>query len=145
MFKNFINKSDGASAVEFALISPIFVMLIIGVLDMGTMINDRIKVHNIAVSAAEYASYAADDSDLGTIVQEMHGSDFDNVSLTSSFECECASGAVSSCPLTCDDPDDYQRRYVVVSATKQFSPLFNYPTLYTEGVTFDSSVRRRVD
>lgn len=145
MLRGFFKNSEGASAVEFAIMAPVFAMLIVGTLDIGTIINDRIKVHNIASSVAEYAAKAADDTDIDTVAQEMHGEDYAGVTLTSDFECECVDGVVQACPLTCADPDDYQRRFVSVSATQNFTPIFSYHTLYTGDVVLNSSVRRRVD
>ena len=142
--KIFLSENSGASAVEFALISPILIMLIIGTVDIGLLINDRIEMQNISNSVAEYVAKTQDDSDIEIIAAEMHGSDYEGVTLTSQFECECLDAVVQICPVVCAD-DDYQRRYISVSASRPFDPIFLYPTMYTGGKVLDSTVRMRVD
>ena len=75
---------EGTSVVEFALIAPVLVLLLLGAVDIGTAIYDRFAL-NAAVSAAEQyailsASAVSSSSEaqlaqsLGTIVA---GADFD--------------------------------------------------------------------
>jgi len=49
----------GASAVEFALILPIFLMLLFGIIDFGYMINRGSMLNNAARDAAREASLNA--------------------------------------------------------------------------------------
>ncbi len=45
----------GTSVVEFALIAPVLVLLLLGTVDMGTAIYDRFALNGAVSTAAEYA------------------------------------------------------------------------------------------
>lgn len=51
----------GAAAVEFALILPIFLMLLFGIIDFGYMINRGSMINNAARDAVREASLGGDE------------------------------------------------------------------------------------
>lgn len=54
----------GAAAVEFALILPIFLMLLFGIIDFGYMINRSSIINNAARDAARVASLHGSEAEI---------------------------------------------------------------------------------
>lgn len=52
---NFIKKEDGQDMVEFALVLPIFLLLVMGIIDFGWLFYNYISVENSARNAARIA------------------------------------------------------------------------------------------
>ncbi|GGA99053.1 hypothetical protein GCM10011491_29130 [Brucella endophytica] len=68
----FIREKDGASAIEFAVIAPVFVLILAGSLDLGMVIYSRFKLDSAASSGASYALTNAD------MVTSAQGNDLAN-------------------------------------------------------------------
>ncbi|MCC6497656.1 MAG: pilus assembly protein [Propionibacteriaceae bacterium] len=58
----------GAAALEFALVAPILIMLVFGVVDFGMMINSQAVFANAARDAARAGSFSATESEIVTVV-----------------------------------------------------------------------------
>ncbi|MGB0720701.1 MAG: TadE/TadG family type IV pilus assembly protein [Bdellovibrionales bacterium] len=143
VFKRYVADCVGASAVEFALMAPILIFILIGTVDAGRYVHQRMQMTNAAHTTASYVAQAGDDANAQTVASESYGGDFDDIAVVSEFECECSDGEALACPVACG-ADDFQRRFVRVAASGTFSPVFPYPVL-SEGLTLQSSVRMRVD
>lgn len=137
------NCDIGASAVEFALVSPLLILMMIGVVDMGVFAMERMRIQNTAYAAASYVAQVGDDTNVQVIADEAYEGDFNNIVLSSEFECECADGVAQACPSACGD-GDYQRRFVNITASGTFDSFFPYPGL-PDSVALERSVRMRVD
>lgn len=48
-------RQDGLSAVEFALIAPIFLLLVTAAVDIGALVQDKMRIEDAAQSAMTYA------------------------------------------------------------------------------------------
>ena len=60
LFMNqFIKDKSGVAATEFALIAPVFLLLLIGVIDYGVYMNNVMHLENTARSAAQYVVQGA--------------------------------------------------------------------------------------
>lgn len=141
--QEYIRNELGASAVEFALLSPILIVLLIGTVDFGFYIMQSMRLQNVAHASAEYVSQAQDDANVQIIAEEAYAGDFADITLTSEFECECSDGVVDVCPVSCGS-NDYQRRYVSVTASGTFQALMPYPGL-ADDLELESTARMRVD
>lgn len=141
--KGWFVDEEGASAVEFALVSPFLLLLLIGVVDLGSFITERFKVQNAIAAAAEYVAEVQDDANVQVVAQEAYNGDFSAMTVTSDFECECGDGVAAACPVACGT-DDYQRRFVVVGGQATFEPLFPYPGI-PASIVLQSTSRVRVD
>jgi len=135
--------THGVAAVEFALLAPLLIVLIIGTIDFAMFIQERMRIHNVANASAEYVVQVQDDANLLVVAEEAYQGNFIDLELASSFECECSDGAVYACPVSCSS-GDYQRRFVVFDVSGQFEAMFPYPGL-PQSVSIETSVRRRVD
>lgn len=60
----------GASAVEFALILPIFLLLLFGIIDFGYMINRGSMINNAARDAAREASLNGTKAQVETVAKD---------------------------------------------------------------------------
>jgi Flp pilus assembly protein TadG len=105
---------DGVSAIEFALATPMFLAIILPVLDLGQAFSEQIRVNMAVQAGAQYASLNAWSStsatDVVNIVKGATSIPFtgtnDSVSAVQRCGCPTSSGAPSlfaipSAPSTC--------------------------------------------
>lgn len=59
--KNFRHREDGNSIIEFALLLPVFLMIVLGTFDMGRGFNTYISMTNAAREGARWLTTHADD------------------------------------------------------------------------------------
>ena len=165
------NKSDGQSLVEFALLLPIIMLLMLGVLEIGRAIFITIKVTNGATAGAVYASQnpsaAQDSQDITTAVTcDINGVTFRSpyfpptcnssgsiqVTTQSVSGCYCANTGAASCSnplsgegdcggLSCSE-GQILVECVQVTTNATFSPLFRYPGLPSSFQANGSAVMR---
>ncbi len=135
-FKN----ASGVAATEFAIVSPALVLLLVGTVDAGLYINDKMKVESAARTSVEYIlnqegeEFVMEDimSLLFAPEDETEGEDMswqDDVTVETGFVCECADGEDIACDGVCSGDGDYRRRYVEASISKNYTTVFPYPGL----------------
>lgn len=61
----------GQAIVEFALVLPVFILLLFGVIEFGLLFNAQLTLENNARECARYASIHAGESDLESKVQAL--------------------------------------------------------------------------
>lgn len=140
----YFGDEQGASAVEFALIAPVIIMLFVVTIDLGFLMRDKMQLQNAVFSIADYVAQAQSADNLNQVAAEVYNDDAGNVDFSAEFTCACSDGIVVSCPVTCIGDGDYQRRYVTVSGEGTFDTLFPYPGTF-DSMDFSSSARVRVD
>ena len=141
--KRYIKKERGASATEFALLGPMLIFLLVGTVDFGMFIKQEMQLQEMVSEAVNYAARTQGDVNIQAVAEGAFEGDFSKVTLSTSIECECFDGVLQVCPADCAE-DDFERRYVSVSASGTYSPLFPYPGL-PERVTLQSDARMRID
>lgn len=62
-----LKSEKGQSMVEFALVIPVFILLLFGILDCGRIFNAYLTIDNAAREAARAASIGKDDSTVQSI------------------------------------------------------------------------------
>lgn len=134
-WKNYFLKSDGLAAVEFALIAPFLVALLMGMIDFGMFINQRMQLENLARSAAEYVVKGGDEANVMADVITSSGKipveEMPEVEFESGDTCECSeTGEEITCGDSCDN--GYQRRFFTYSMTRTYTPMFPYPGIPEE-------------
>lgn len=149
-------RSEGQSLVEFALLLPIVMLLMLGVLEVGRAIAITIKVTNGATAGAVYASQNPTTAEATTAIQNavvcdtntatFAGADHypscnysnSQVTVVSSYGCVCDQGGATSCtnPISgvgsCSNvscPGGQIAECVQVKTQETFAPLFSYPGL----------------
>jgi hypothetical protein len=131
----FFRNESGVAAVEFALIAPVFLLLMAGILDYGLMINYQMKLQDLSRTAAQYVVQGGSDADVMEDIIET--SDFyqdsvakgQDIILSTDTECECGNGVSMSCALSCPSDGDYLRSFYIVTLTSTYQTLFPYPGL----------------
>lgn len=132
-------RNDGVAAVEFALVAPFLLLLLIGLYDLGSYMNQKMRLENAARAAAEYVNQGGDEADLQSdivLLTEFSASSesLDTLQMETEYVCECTGGAVVDCDTgTCDDgsgdTDTYMRRYFLVNLNMTMQPVIPYPGL----------------
>jgi Flp pilus assembly protein TadG len=125
-----LGNDDGGSLVELALLLPVFMLLLLGALDLGRAYYLAIEVAGAAQAAAAYGSQNPTDT---TGISAAASDDAPNVpSLsvqTPTYGCECSDGSsyssnCSSTP-TCSGKTVVYRVNVTVNGT--YTSLFPWP------------------
>ena len=124
----------GQSAMEFALLAPILLILMLGVIDFGRVYFAYVSVTNGARNGADFASQgtgAAADIDGIRAAAVVETSDLLNTSETNP-DVSVATGT-----------DSQGRLYADVTMTYTFSSIFPWPGL-PSSIDVDRTVRARV-
>jgi Flp pilus assembly pilin Flp len=143
-----LKEDKGAAAVEFALIAPFLIMMLVGIMDFGRFINQRMELENLARAAAEYVVKGGDESLVTQDVILMSGKiteeDLPGVQQEGDSVCECDNGEEVTCGTTCSGSDTtYQRRYYNFSLTRSFTPMFPYPGI-PDTITLTGNARLQI-
>ncbi|MCH8025659.1 MAG: pilus assembly protein [Chloroflexi bacterium] len=132
--RRFFGDKRGQSLVEFGLMLPILVLLVLGAIDFGRVYFAYISVTNGARNGADYASLgsaAADDLDGIRAAAVADTSDLVNISPTNP--------SVSSASGT----DSQGRLYSDVTVSYTFTTIFPWPGL-PSSINVERTVRARV-
>lgn len=115
---------DGIATTEFALTAPIFVILTLGIIDVGNAVFHKFDLNALARIGAEYGVAHSGDAD-GIRATILNAANRDNTTLEIETEvfCECQYLAAQSCELSCADGSAI-RRYIKVSVSEFYLPLF---------------------
>lgn len=124
----------GQSLIEFAILTPIVLLLLVGAIEIGRLAYLSILVNNAAHAGVQYGAQnlatAADVLGMETAAlndgQNIAGLTVD--SPPPSHFCTCADGSASSCQPT-DCAGSHRIVYVQVNTTGQFHSLIGFPGL----------------
>ncbi len=126
----------GAALVEFALTTPLLMLLLVGIIEMGRFAYFSILVGNAAHAGAFYGSQNLTTANDTTGMQNAVLNDGQNVSglhaspaPTIFFQCWNGTTAQASTSSTCTTSGYHAVEYVKVNATGSFNALVNWPGL----------------
>ena len=71
-----LKKESGQSVVEFALILPILLLIVCGVIEFGMLFGTQLTLQNSSREGARYAALHSDDSDLENTIYRNSSGDF---------------------------------------------------------------------
>jgi len=116
----------GASAVEFAFIAPVMVLLLAGLADIGAAMHQAIRLENAARAGAQFAmSFPTDQAGITAAARVALGGSGTGTTVTAFAPfCACPGGgtAVVSCEGTpCAGAPS--GTYVAVTVTRPFSAI----------------------
>ncbi len=124
-------RDEGSALIELALLMPIFLLLMMGMVDLGRGFFAAIRVSSAAEAAASYG--AQQPSDIAGIqaAATLGASDVNALTSAVSTGCECSDGSsvqpgCASTPANCST--DFVT-YVQVTTYATYTPLFQYPGL----------------
>ena len=130
----------GVATVEFALVLPILIMLLVGLIEYGRYAYFAIEVGNAAHAGAQYGAQSSTTAQDSTGMQNAAIADGQNTifpltssAITGQYVCSCWNGTTESTPSSalCGQVCTAGRpvTYAQVTVTGTISPLFNYSRL----------------
>ncbi len=135
--------TDGTSAVEFALIAPVFLLVLVGIIDLGAVIRDKVELNNAAATAARYVlneNYS--ESNLVSVATSGSALDANDITATVSTVCGCSGGVSAQCGSVCTD-GQAPGTYMLVDLTKVSTMILPYPGF--GDMTINGQSRMRLD
>jgi Flp pilus assembly protein TadG len=122
---------SGSALAEIAIVLPLLVLLLIGLMEVGRYGNYTIVAGNAARSGVQYGAQNLETAADITGMQTRALSDGQNLSgltATASNYCECADGSTSTC-LATDCPTSHRIVYVQVLTSATIPSLTNFAYL----------------
>lgn len=127
----------GVSAVEFALVTPVIALFVVGVFDGGSAIKTSMDVSNAARAGAEYALiHGWNDTAIKTAASSATST---SVTTSNSQFCGCPSAsaiASQTCATTCAGSGLTAGAYISITTKGSYTPLF--PAFWTAFLTSGS-------
>ena len=132
-----VRGTRGAAIVEFAVVSPLLVLLLVGTIDFGRVFYTAMALTNAARAGAQYGSYSNGRSTsipgMRTAAQNSASPDVGTITATQTFYCECGAPPNVQKFNSCIDETcgTAARVYVDITTTKTFSlvaPLAGVPS-----------------
>lgn len=124
-----IQNTCGAAAVEFALISPIVAIVILGVADFGILTLKTTQVSSATRAGIQFVMTDPTDyaTNISTVVTSSTNLDADNMTVTTSEGCRCLGDmtAVDCDTDTCSG--NAPPKYVTITTTYTHDMIMGYP------------------
>jgi Flp pilus assembly protein TadG len=136
--------TEGSGLVEFALIFPVFMLLLAGAVDFGRAYYVALDLTSAAQAGALYGSQNPTDTAGMVSASQQGAAELVGLSATATYGCECLDGssAVASCTAPPVCASNYVN-YVDVVATASYVPILALPGMPAAG-TFKEEARMRV-
>ena len=137
----------GQALLEVALVTPLLLLLALGIIEIGRYAYYSILVADAARAGAQYGAQnlatAADTAGIRTAA-ENDGQNLSELKVTVQHECGCTGSSIGgTCPATgCASPN-HALVYVKVTVTGKFNSLFKYPGI-PQSIDCDSTELMRV-
>ena len=108
-------RRSGNAAVEFALIAPVAMLMLVGVTDYGMAVYDRMQLSSAVRAGIQYAMHhSANPATIEQVVMSALTIDHAAVTVTAAQVCECPGGAAAECDEAC--PDGPRRTFIRIDA-----------------------------
>lgn len=149
-------KEAGQTILEVALMTPLLLALMIGIIEFGRYAYIGILVGNAARAGAAFGAQnpgtAADQTDIATAATndfQSNGQAVSNLAVTSSFACGCdSSGTATSEACTGSGAGTCASGHWIITVTVEakgnFSSLFSFPGI-PSNLTLDRTCTLRVN
>ncbi len=122
--QRFVSDDAGVSALEFALILPIMMVMVLGLAETALYIDARAKVATGVDAALRHTMFDRTDVDgITNSALAAGGFDADTATVTVSSFTECSDGTAVSDETPCEAPL-HRRTYVSVRVEKVHTTLF---------------------
>ena len=125
-------KSRGVASVEMALMAPVLILFLLGMIDLSRAAVVAIRVVSAASVAAQYGAQgpgaAVQEDAILAVAQEDSG--LDSLTVTTTSFCKCSDGSASTCQAT-DCASSRLVEYIQVDAQAPWQPVFAYPGIPT--------------
>lgn len=137
-FRALLGDDSGTSAVEFGMLTPVLLIIVMAMAELGNGMFHKMEVTSAARAGAQYAVLKGYSS--STIQSVVQGStNLSGITATSSRSCECSSGATpSGTAPNCTCASGTVQKFITVTAAYSYVPMFaKFKASYnlTESVT----------
>ncbi|MGC2857543.1 TadE family protein [Novispirillum sp. DQ9] len=133
----------GTVAVEFALLVPVLMLILVTLLDFGTAFREKMQAEKAARAGLQYAIYdPADNAGIASAITLATGLPAGQMTITVNHFYECANGARPASPNFCA-AGDWPGRYVRIDISKPYTALLSWGGL-AERFTVRGSAEGRV-
>jgi Flp pilus assembly protein TadG len=143
--RRLLDARDGSAAIEFAMIMPIVVAMLVLMFDLGTGGYVKSRVQTAAQAGTSYVEAHGWDR-RGIVRAVREATNLASVGVQAALTCNCISGTdlvEIPCGSTC--PSGVQPgTYVSVTASSVYTPLFPYPGI-DRSMTLSASSTVRVN
>ena len=138
--KSFARNTRGGAGIEFAVIGPAIVVLLIGVTDFGLGFYRRMQAQTAAQRGAMYATVNSFNSaGISSTITSTRGSIVATPAPTAFWACPGTTGLTASTQgTTCPGTTVTAGQYVSASAQTTYTTIFRYPGL-TSPMTFSAT------
>ena len=126
----------GSVAIEIALLAPVLAALLLGSVDFGTFVFQKMQVQSASRAGAQFAIQSAGNADDTGGISNAALTSSSNLEAGTSVKsvsfCACADGsetavsATTGCGGTCSG-GDFPALTVRVTVSNTFTPIFPYP------------------
>jgi hypothetical protein len=113
----------GVAAIEFAMVTTVLLIILMGLLDYGIAVINKMELESSTRSGAQYA--LLDSSSTAVIVSTVENSltlPEADTSVTVTEFCECSDGIAISCDDTCGTGN--VRHFMTITASYNYTPFF---------------------
>ncbi len=146
--RRFGRSRDGVAATEFAIVSSVMIMAMVGLYDFDRASWHRIEVATAASAGAMYAASHGFNSN-GIVASVLGATNFSTLAATPAptMPCGCPSGTsgvtVAACGSTCSSDGSIAGYYVTVNAQASYTFLFPHPYV-TQPVVLTASAMAKL-
>jgi Flp pilus assembly protein TadG len=159
MFRHRLRESNGQAFVELALVLPIFILLLVGAVEVGRLAYASIEVSNAARAGVAYGAQNGTTASDFPHIQLAAQKDAPNISTltaTATLSCSCETsagvlGTVGSCDkgvinlTSCPSPSHIvEYVHVTTTTTAPVNTLFHFPGI-PSSITFNGFALMRVE
>jgi Flp pilus assembly protein TadG len=129
----FRSRTDGAAAVEFALVLPALATLLVGVIQYGGMVVAYQQMHDGVTAGAVYVMRGGSDSSATrSVALQAWPNQPSDAAVTVTQACTCA-GAAATCGGLCPD-GSYPLSYTTIAATGTYVGMMGNKAMSTSQV-----------
>ena len=123
-----VSNSRGVATVEMALMLPVLLLLLIGVIDVSRAAFVGIAVYNAASAGAFHGAQSPSKAADTTAVTAFAAADaqVSGMSVSVSTYCVCSDGTASTC-LATDCAASRRMDFIQVDTSAPWTPIFSYP------------------
>lgn len=136
---------SGSSLVEFAMVLPILLLLVLGAIDFGRAYYLSIEVANAARAGAQYGVLNSSDTAGMQTAAESDAPDVPNMTATPQVGCECLDGSNSMSP--CSSPPACTGNpvgFVEVTTNATYTPVIPWPSVPVS-IPLTGQAKMRID
>lgn len=98
--EGFWRRQDGVSAVEFALIAPVMIGALLGMVDIGMAISERMSIDHVVRAAAQVATSDPGAATVQQVLEDLSAGK--GYEVVADYYCPCPGD--EACAEPCSDP-----------------------------------------